>query len=280
MKKFTVFVLSLMMMALMLPTTYAASSDWLNSLKDGASDLWDKAKDKGSEIVDTVKEEGPGWVETGKEKAGEAIDKAGEVISDTQQKISDWNASQPEEFWDRTGQMINGGASTPAPVTTQPGSETSASPEGNTANTIEDTTSNSSVANQDSDSSDADAVSGQQNPDPVPSELSGTLFYDGQWYRETTGQADVAFRGRTFAKTDESYLNLGEETKNLIVLDGYLVQPSDEHDIQLIQPTTAKNDEAPMAERLWQILALLVGTIILACVASILIIEWQSHKKQ
>lgn len=385
--KVSAVILSLLMVLAILPTAHA-SSDWFSGLKQGASDLWDAAKDKGGEIVDIVKEKGPGWVETGKAKVGEAVDKAGEVIQDTQTKVSDWNANQQEEFWNRTEQMINGGTSTTsAPALTDPRGATNSvnenipttpapiDPPAPSANpspapTLDpdfvnrgekivsewqgttpqlDPTPNLDFVNQNDEFaeelqrmqdealgpsqapelpngiissipivgdiaalasnqpeqeapvSDVNTPPEQPNPsdlhDPestppnryvVPSSddlvlyerLQGTLFYDGRWYRETTGQADVAFRGRTFAKTDESYLNLGEEAQNLIILDGYLLQASSEYDMQFIQPTATKSDEVLTTEWFWYNLILSIIVIILVCTAGVFVIKWQCHKKQ
>lgn len=98
-----------------------ADSDWLDSLKEGASGLWDAAKDKGSEIVDTVKEKGPGWVESAKDKAGdlidagkeklpEVVDKAKDGLQTAQDKVSQFREDQENQFWQWEDQMLNGGA--------------------------------------------------------------------------------------------------------------------------------------------------------------------------
>lgn len=317
-KFFALFLALTLSCALLATPAYADSPDWLNGLKEGASGLWNAAKDKGSEIVDTVRTEGPGWVETGKEKVGDAIDKAGEVITDTQQGVSEWNAEQQQQFWDRTEQMINGGGtnttSTPAQATpsstagltdedvqatidpdfvnrsekivsewlgTEPDLEPTPdlsfvdrsdefteelrkahageySPDGQSAGSsttsIDDEVERmrneifpsaepempGSVASTIPIVGDIAALASAlpeqnvQNPEstsspdpaPIPSELAGTLFYRGQWYRETQGNADVVYAGRAFAKTDWINVSIGTELEDAIILDGKIIQLS------------------------------------------------------
>lgn len=138
----TMFLTGILAMFCLIPTAQASTWD---SIKAAGSDLWDAAKSKGSEVVDTVKEKGPGWVDTAKdaasgaidtikeqapgavdaakEKGSELIDRAGNAIQGAQEKFSDWNRGQQEEFWQRTDDLLNGGSpsqTTPAAPSASP----------------------------------------------------------------------------------------------------------------------------------------------------------------
>ncbi len=335
-KIFAMFLTLLLFVSLFTLPAYADSPDWLNGLKEGAGSLWNTAKDKGSEIIDTVKTEGPGWVETGKEKVGEAVDKAGEVITDTQQKVSDWNASQPEEFWRHTESMINGGATTtpapanpnstttPAPV--QPNSSSTTHEATQTAPAPVATTPSHEAGNtsgyQENNASIDDAVEqirneilpsaepeipenilsaipiagdvaalasalpeqNPQNPDDTyshsePSELAGTLFYRGEWYRETRGDADVVYDGRAFARTDEVYLNLTTELDDdIIVLDGNVIQLSrTDRSVQEVSPTQPKRRLTD--GDMWKSIATATIMVVVICGLGALALIRQSRRR-
>ncbi len=173
--KLYAFAFALALALLMVPTAHASSWD---NIKEGAGALWGAAKEKGSEVVDVVKENGPGWVESAKdaasgaidtikeqapgaidaakEKGGELLDKAGQAIQGAGEKVSDWNQAQQDEFWQRTETMMNGGnPSQPAPTTpdASPAPESSqqvdtgdgSSPVGTTPGTAKDPTDNTVI---------------------------------------------------------------------------------------------------------------------------------------
>ena len=99
------------------------------SFTDKIGELWQSTKDKAGELYEAGKEKAPEIIDKGKEVAGAAADKAGELyeagkeklpgliegakegISDAQDTISDWNASQQDQFWDWVDGQTGGQAS-------------------------------------------------------------------------------------------------------------------------------------------------------------------------
>lgn len=226
MKKIRTAILTLVAIILMAPTAHASTWD---SIRAAGGNLWDTAKDKAAEAVDTarekgpgwvetakdaagnavdaIKENGPGWVESAKEKGGELVDKAGDALHDAQEKVSSWNQSQQDEFWERTENMINGEnptqpaapAATPAPNTPAPAPQPTEAPQ-----TV------------------APAQPAEVNPPenggvvaesaaPVEPQVSGPaevdkhdtiMFYDGHWYREVSEGGELYFNDKMFVRDD------------------------------------------------------------------------------
>lgn len=176
-----------------LPTENEGTQDasLLNQAKEAGSELWstvkekapgwtNTAKDKISDAADTVREKAPGVWEDVKDTAADAADKiqekAPEVIDDikegvenAQETVSDWNASQQDQFWqwfDRQTGMNTTGKVNPSEKTDnadQPDEEpdsTLASPDDDAA------PSDDAQAEQDTakdTDSDEQAVSGEED---------------------------------------------------------------------------------------------------------------------
>lgn len=128
----------LVIMAVVLAVfAFPAQAEATTSFTDKFGELWQSTKDKAGELYEAGKEKAPEIIDKGKEVAGAAADKAGELyeagkeklpeliegakegISDAQDTISDWNASQQDQFWDwvdgQTGGQTSGSTETKQP---------------------------------------------------------------------------------------------------------------------------------------------------------------------
>lgn len=226
MKKICTAILALAAVILMVPIAHASTWD---SIKAAGSSLWDTAKEKAAEAADTVREKGPGWVETAKdaagnavdtikenapgwiesakEKGGELVDKAGDALHEAQDKVSDWNRSQQDEFWERTEGMVNGGSlNQPTAPATTPAPEITAPP----SSAPENITPPSAVPVPTPQPAEAPQTAAPvESRIPEPADVDGhdtIMFYDGHWYREVSEGGELYFNDKMFVRDD----SLGE----------------------------------------------------------------------
>lgn len=217
--KLCAFAFALALTLLMVPTAHASSWD---NIKEGAGALWGAAKEKGSEVVDVVKENGPGWVESAKdaasgaidtikeqapgaidaakEKGGELIDKAGQAIQGAGEKVSDWNQAQQDEFWQRTETMLNGGSpsqsapttpdASPAPESSQQvDTGDSSSPVGTTPGTAKDPTDNTVIYHNPATTA-MPGLAPSQAPENAPA-ADEFITYNGHLYQRVDQDGEL-----------------------------------------------------------------------------------------
>lgn len=191
------------------PLSTAAAED--ASWQDRAGDLWTQIKDKGSGFYESAKEKAPEVLEQAKDTAGkvadtvreqapEVIDRAKEGVKDAQEAVSDWNASQQQQFWDRTEGLIYGESS----VATETDSDgTTANDSAPTEEVNDGTATNGTTlaeaANRDSTSAEAasQAASTPPTSSPEVTVYDDYAMIDGERYEKpsTSGNLGVIICG-------------------------------------------------------------------------------------
>lgn len=111
-RKLAIVVMTLMLLVMAAPAAMAAESDstW-SKVKAAGSDLWDTVKEKAPSAWEKTKETASDLYGKAKEKAPEIKEKVKTGVHNAQDKISDFNQDQKDQFWawvdDQTGGTAN-----------------------------------------------------------------------------------------------------------------------------------------------------------------------------
>lgn len=99
-RKLVAAMLAVLMLSVAAPTAFAEADSTWDQVKAAGSNLWDKTKEKAPQLWEKTKDKASEVYDKAKEKAPAVYEKAKDGLHNAQEKVSDWRQEQEDEFWE------------------------------------------------------------------------------------------------------------------------------------------------------------------------------------